>query len=194
MGQTHRFAPTMLQPNFHPFPVLQTPRLVLRRITLQDAEALYEMRRDKEMMQHIARPLASCIEDVHRLIEVMETGTVGNNTISWAITLQTEDKLIGTIGFVRMKKEDFRGEIGYMLAGVHQGKGLMSEAVQAVVQYGFTITGFHSIEAVIAPQNTASARVLQKAGFVQEALFRENLFFEGKFLDSAVYSLLAPQT
>jgi [ribosomal protein S5]-alanine N-acetyltransferase len=182
----------MLQPDFYPFPVLQTPRLVLRRITLQDAEALYELRRDKEMMQHIARPVASGVEDVHRLIEIMEAATVGNNAISWAITFKAEDKLIGTIGFVRMQKEDYRGEIGYMLARPYQGKGLMGEAVQEVIRYGFIVIGFHSIEAVIAPQNTASARVLQKAGFVQEALFRENLFFEGKFLDSAVYSLLAP--
>jgi ribosomal-protein-alanine N-acetyltransferase len=60
------------------------------------------------------------------------------------------------------------------------------------LKYGFNTVGLHSIEANIAPENIASARLLEKAGFVREAYFRENLFFNGRFLDTVIYSILAP--
>lgn len=182
----------MLQVRFQPFPVLHTPRLLLRRIDMNDAEVWYEQRRDKVLMQHIARPLATRMEDVYELIQRVDKAIDGNEAINWAITIPPDDTLIGTIGFVRMKLENHRAEVGYMLGSGHHGKGIMTEALEAVVKYGFEVMKLHSIEGVIAPENIASARVLEKGGFKREALFKENLFFEGQFLDSAVYSLLTP--
>ncbi len=182
----------MLQPNFDPFPILQTPRLVLRPVTRADAPALYEMRSDKTMMAMIARPVATRVEDVYELIDKIQTGTMANDLVNWAITLQTSDLLIGTIGYYRMQKEHYRSEVGYMLAKEHQGKGIMHEAITEVIRYGFETIKLHSIEAVISPENTASRRVVERAGFMLEGLFRESEFFEGKFISKAVYSLLAP--
>ena len=181
----------MLQVNFSPFPVLQTKRLLLRRILQSDAPAFYEQRRDKTLMQYIARPLATSIEDIYQLIERIDTGINNNESINWAIVMPPDDTLIGTIGFVRTKLEHHRAEVGYMIGIAWQGKGIMSEALAAVIQYGFDELKLHSIEGVIAPENLASAKTLEKAGFVQEGLFRQNYFFEGQFLDSAVYSLLS---
>lgn len=181
----------MLQVNYSPFPVLETERLVLRRLAIQDADELYKIRSSKELMQHIARPVASCIEDVYRLIEQIDSGTEQNQTINWAITIKGVDKLIGTIGFVRIEKENYRAEVGYILAKEYHGKGLALEALQHVVAYGFNQMQLHSITAFVDVQNKRSSELLKKVGFVQEALFRENILFEGRFLDSAVYSLLA---
>jgi [ribosomal protein S5]-alanine N-acetyltransferase len=180
----------MLQLNLDPFPVLQTARLVLRQITMEDAPALYKMRSDKNMMAMIARPLATCIEDVQKLIETIQTGQANNDLINWAISLKNDATLIGTIGYYRMKKEHYRAEIGYMLAKEHQGMGLMNEAVTEVIRFGFEVIKLHSIEAVIAPENVASQRVVKRTGFVQEGFFRESEFFEGKFISKTVYSLL----
>ena len=182
----------MLQPNFNPFPVLQTPRLVLRRMTYADAPVLYQMRSDKTMMAMIARPLATRIEDVYELIDKIETGTVANDLVNWAITLPANDVLIGTIGYYRMQKEHYRSEVGYMLAKEQQGKGIMHEAITAVIRYGFETIRLHSIEAVIAPENRASRRVVEQAGFIQEGHFKESEYFEGRFISKVVYSLLAP--
>jgi ribosomal-protein-alanine N-acetyltransferase len=66
----------------------------------------------------------------------------------------------------------------------------MSEAIKAVLEYGFEQMGLHSVEAIIDPKNIASERVLQKNGFVKEAHILENEFWDGKFLDTAIYSLL----
>ena len=90
-----------------------------------------------------------------------------------------------------MQKEHYRSEIGYALNPLFQGKGIMQEAMQAIIQYGFEIMKLHSVEANVNPANEASMRLLEKNGFVKEAYFRENYYFDGKFLDSVIYSLLA---
>ncbi len=98
----------------------------------------------------------------------------------------------GSIGLWRIEKENHRAEIGYMLESRLQGKGLMYEALQEVLEYGFRELKRHSIEAQIDPRNTASAALLKKGGFVQEAYFRENYYLRDQFADTAVYSILSP--
>ena len=180
----------MLQVNFNPFPVLKTNRLLLRRIVPGDAPAFYEQRRDKELMQYIARPLATCLEDVQKLMDQLDNNINNNESINWTITMPPDDTMIGSIGFVRMNPEHYRAEVGYMLGAAWHGKGIMTEALEAVINYGFKEMKLHSIEGGITPKNIASARTLEKAGFVREGLFRENYFWEGEFSDSAVYGLL----
>ena len=66
----------------------------------------------------------------------------------------------------------------------------MNEAMDIVLDYGINIMQLHSIEANVDPGNTASIKLLEKKGFVKEAHFKENLFYNGKFLDTAIYSLI----
>ena len=68
----------------------------------------------------------------------------------------------------------------------------MHEALEAVVACGFERLGFHSIEAITDPRNEASNALLLRCGFTREGLFKEDFFWNGEFLDSAVYSRLAP--
>ena len=79
-----------------------------------------------------------------------------------------------------------------MILPEYHGKGITTEAVQCVVDYGFNTMQLHSIEGVIDPENEASQRVLQKCGFVKEAHFKENEFYDGKFIDAVIYSKLNP--
>jgi len=69
-------------------------------------------------------------------------------------------------------------------------KGIVTEAIEAILVYGFEVMNLHSVEAIIDPDNIASERVLQKNGFVKEAHIIENEFFDGKFWDTVIYSLL----
>ena len=66
----------------------------------------------------------------------------------------------------------------------------ISEAINEVVNYGFEVMQLHSIEAIIDPENFASEKVLQKNGFVKEAHLKENEFYDGRFLDTVIYSIL----
>lgn len=179
-----------LEPNFTPFPILETPRLRLRQITEEDVPEIFAMRSDKELMRYIDRPLAQTEDDARELLGRINTALEQNNGINWGICLKNDNTLKGVISFWRLDKENYRGETGYMLKSEVQGKGLMKEALAAVLQYGFFTMNLHSVEANINPANKASAALAERMGFVQEAYFRENYYYDGKFLDSAIYSLL----
>ena len=180
----------MLIINFSPFQNLETNRLIFRRIYSSDAQQILALRGNPQAMKYIPRPLAITIEDALQHIAVIDSKIENNEGINWAITLKDDPKLIGIIGHYRIKPEHFRSEIGYMLLPEYHGKGIMTEAIKAAVDYGFYQMKLHSIEAVLDPRNKASEMVLQKNGFVKEAHLLENEFYDGKFLDTLIYSLL----
>jgi ribosomal-protein-alanine N-acetyltransferase len=180
----------MLSINFTPFPNLETERLTLRRVDKNDASPILELRSDVETMKYIPRPLLKSTEEALEHIAMIDAKIENSEGINWAITLKNDSKLIGIIGFYRIKPEHFRAEIGYMLLPDFSGKGIISEAINEVVNYGFNEMHLHSVEGIIDPNNLASAKVLQKNGFVKEAHLKENEFYEGRFLDNVIYSRL----
>nr|WP_315210593.1 GNAT family N-acetyltransferase [uncultured Flavobacterium sp.] len=180
----------MLTINFSPFPNLETERLLLRRVDSNDIKEIFALRSNPETMKYIPRPLVKTDEDALEHIAMIDSKIDSNEGINWAITLKDNSKLIGIIGHYRIKPEHYRAEIGYMLLPEYQGKGIVSEAVREAVKYGFNNMNLHSIEAIIDPDNHASAKVLEKNGFVKEAHLKEYEFFEGRFLDTVIYSIL----
>ena len=180
----------MLAINFHPFQNIETERLLLRRLDSNDADEVLALRGNPETMKYIPRPLAMSKEDALGHIAMIEDKIVNNTGINWGITIKGNSKIIGIIGHYKISPENHRAEIGYMSFPEVNGKGYMSEAIKAVVAYGFDQLNLHSIEAIIDPENIASERVLQKNGFVKEAHILENELWEGKFLDTVIYSLL----
>ncbi|MEY2922367.1 MAG: putative ribosomal N-acetyltransferase YdaF [Bacteroidota bacterium] len=180
----------MLVFNFSPFPNLETQRLKLRRLKITDADEILALRSNPEIMKFIPRPLIKTKEEALEFIETMDTNIDNNILINWAITTQENEQLIGMIGYYRMKPEDFRAEVGYILSGEYHGRGIITEALQRVIQFGFEEMRFNSIEAVIDPENFGSEKVLLKNNFVKEGHFKEHTFFNGDFLDSVFYSLL----
>jgi len=182
----------MLQVNFFPFPTLKTNRLLLREISVDDSKEMFALRSNEINMQYIDRPRAKNEADALNYINVLTTALKNNEGVTWGITLKDDNKLIGTIGYWRIEKENYRAEIGYMLSNNFHRKGLMQEAMEVVLNYGFNIMELHSIEANINPVNIASTKILEKNNFVLEAHFKENYYYNGNFLDSYVYSLLTP--
>ena len=180
----------MLTINFTPFPNLETERLLLRQVNESDVNEVFALRSNPETMKYIPRPLVKTIDDALEHIAMINAKIENNEGINWAITYKGSPKLIGILGHYRIKPEHHRAEIGYMLHKEHNGKGIITEAVQEVVKYGFNEMKLHSIEAIIDPENFGSEKVLQKCGFIKEAHFKENEFFEGRFIDSVIYSIL----
>ena len=168
----------MLAINFSPFPNLETERLFLRRVDVKDVNEIIALRSNPETMKYIPRPLVKTIEDALEHIAMMDAKIENNEGINWAITQKGNPKLIGVIGHYRIKPEHYRAEIGYMLLPEFSGKGIISEAVKEVVKYGFKGMQLHSIEAVIAPENYASAKVLEKSISVRRSRFRVNFTFD----------------
>ncbi|RRB07373.1 GNAT family N-acetyltransferase [Larkinella rosea] len=182
----------MLDVNFNPFPTLSTERLVLRQFRNTDAAHLFVLRSDESIMRFIPRPLATSEADTAVLIQSFNENIRTNEMITWAIALRDSDEVVGTIGFVRMSKENYRAEVGYLLRTDYHGSGMMREALVAVVNYGFRTLNLHSIEAVVDPKNVASARLLERCGFQKEGHFKENKFYNGRFFDSVYYARFTP--
>lgn len=180
----------MLEVNFNPFPIITTERLVLRQIINEDETELFLMRSNANIMRYIPRPIPKTIDDLKPLLQAFNEGVSKGESISWGITLKPDNKIIGHIGFVRLSKENYRAEVGYLLKEDYHGTGIMLEALNAVSRYGFETLKLHSIEALVRPENIASCKLLEKSGFIQEAHFKENFFYNDQFEDTVVYSLL----
>lgn len=181
----------MLNPDFSPFPEIKTARLLLRRMTIDDAAEILNLRSSEEVMQYIDRERAVTIKDAEIFLGRINASVDSNNGILWGITLKDDpEKLIGNIGFWRLIKEHYRAEVGYMLNPAFWKKGIMKEALQEVINFGFNSMNLHSIEANINPGNAASAALLESTGFIKEAYFKEDFFFNGAFHDTIIYSRL----
>ena len=180
----------MLTINFHPFQNLETERLLLRQLDNTDVKEVYALRSNPATMLYIPRPLVQSDAEALEHIAMINAKIENNEGINWAITIRGNPKLIGIIGHYRIQPQNYRAEIGYMILPEYNGQGIVAEAIKEVVRYGFEEMQLHSIEAVIDPGNFASERVLQKNGFVKEAHILENEFFDGKFIDTVIYSLL----
>ena len=180
----------MLTINFQPFPNLESERLVLRRLKDSDAPEVYKIRSNLERMKYIPRPILQNEEEALAMIQMINAKIDENTDINWGVCLKNSDKIIGFMGFYRVQPESYRTEIGYMILPEYDGKGYVSEAVTTMLNYAFNTVGFHSVEAVIDPNNFGSARVLEKNGFRKEAHFIENFFWNNEFIDSVHYGIL----
>ncbi len=181
----------MLQPNFTPFPELSTERLLLRRITVKDAPELLFLRSDPAVLQFLSKKPATSIKEIEDFIGQIDLNIESNEGVLWGIALKEEpSKIIGTICYWHIVKENYRAEIGYALVPVWWRKGIMKETILKVLEYGFSTMGLHSVEARLNSANTGSSGVLESTGFVKEGCFKEDFFYAGKFEDTLVYSRL----
>ncbi|SCZ82110.1 GNAT family N-acetyltransferase [Acidaminobacter hydrogenoformans] len=163
----------MLTLDFSTFPILETERLLLRAMTPSDVPALFELRTDPLVNRYIDRLPTALPEDALRFIEKIGTGIHENLWIYWAITEKGDDRLIGTICLWNFVPTDHKAELGYELRTASQGKGFMSEAVAAVLSYGFEILGLEAVEAGVHPMNAPSVKVLKRAGFALIGTFQD---------------------
>ncbi len=181
----------MLDPKFTPFPEIETERLLLRRMKPKDASVILTLRSDETVMKYIDRERTKSLTEAEQFLAKIDASIVSNNGIMWGIVLKKEpEELIGNIGYWRLIKEHYRAEVGYMLHPDHWKKGIMKEALLSVIDFGFDKMNLHSIEANINPGNEASAKILEATGFIKEAYFKEDFYFNGVFGDTIIYSRL----
>lgn len=181
----------MLTVNFNPFPVLSTERLLLRQVTQEDVNEIFFLRSDNRVLKYLAKEPARTINEASLFIKKINELENTNNGITWGINLKGEKKLLGTICYWNITKDHYRAELGYALHPDLHGKGIMQEALSEVLDYGFTAMRLHSVEARVDPLNEASIKLLERNNFIREGHFKEDYFYNGKFLDTTVYSLIS---
>lgn len=174
---------------FQAFPQLETQRLLLRSLRPSDVESFFH---------HFSTLRASpfwgleheAIEETRKYIEGANDGYRNRRFLLWAITTLKNTKIIVGSVFLRDFGQESKAEIGYWLSTEYRGKGLMTEAVEAVVKYSLEVMELHRIQATSHPENGASIQVLQKTGFQQEGRLRESTQYKDGWGDSFIFSIL----
>jgi ribosomal-protein-alanine N-acetyltransferase len=179
-----------LYARLHDFPVLHTERLTLRELREGDVPAAFPLFSDPEAMRYIGKPPHATSDETLAFVERNQRLFPAQEGVGWAMCLRGSDRFIGYAGHWRLMKPHLRSEIGYQMLPEHWGKGLMTEALRAILRFGFEQMGLNSVEAQIDPANTRSRRTLERLGFSQDGLLRESYYFAGEFTDTAVYTLL----
>lgn len=175
---------------FETFPLLETPRITLRDIRPEDAEPIFEMRSNGRVNQFIPRGNMRSHEAALELVTRSRQAYQSRQAIGWSGILRDRPEIIGTCGFNHIDFDNLRAEIGGEMGLRYWGKKLATEAVSAIIRFGFQIMNLHTIEAKVAPGNRSAIFLLEQTGFQKEAHFKDRIYFNGTFSDMAVYTLL----
>jgi len=182
-----------IQNNFSKFPQLETQRLILRQLEETDAPEMFELRSHPEVMKYIDRPRPRTVLEADLHIQLILEKQKKGEGINWAIVPKGHVKMVGTIGLFGIEPENFRAEIGYTLMPEFHRKGLMSEALPMVCDFGFKNMCLHTIFATVHHENSASIKILEKTGFEKEGHFKASIFHRGSFRDLLFYTLFEDQ-
>lgn len=175
---------------FESFPKLNTQRLFLRQITQEDDKSLFEVLSSEVTCEFLTHNAISDRAYSNRLITGMQRFFDEKQRIRWGIAQKQDNSIIGHCGFFDIDKLNCCAEISYCLKSELWGQGIMTEAVEAMLEFGFESYGLNRIVAKVMKGNVGSMKVLQKLGFVQEGLLRESLYKNGQHHDLLIFSLL----
>jgi [ribosomal protein S5]-alanine N-acetyltransferase len=171
------------------FPTLTTERLVLREVVAEDAADLLAFRGDPEVQQYNLMPMKDTREAL-ALVRTMQGWYVSRYAIQWGITLRGEDRVLGLCGIHDWSRERRRAALGYDLARAYWGLGIASEAVRAVLRFGFEDLDLDHIQALTVVENARSIRLLKRHGFRLERVRQESpLEGDGRLHGRAFYGL-----
>ncbi|WKA58475.1 GNAT family N-acetyltransferase [Planococcus shenhongbingii] len=171
-------------------PVLETKRLILRKLTIEDAQDMFAYASEPIVSRFMPWEVHNSVEDTKGFIRGVLQGYEQKNKLTWAIELKSEDKMIGTIDFVKWLPKYARAEIAYALSHLYWGNGFTQEAAKALIAFGFEKMQLNKVEAPIVPDNFQSQRVLEKVGMVCEGVARQHFVIKGEFVDLAMYAVL----
>jgi ribosomal-protein-alanine N-acetyltransferase len=158
------------------FPVLDTRRLRLRQIGIEAVDWYLGHFSRPEIVVGTGFPAPGRREDAARELQAYVIDPFEARTgIRWGVTSRESDVRIGSIGFYRWTDgPPALAELGYELVPEHWGRGLMSEALAAVLAFGFGVMRLERVMATVLPRNDRSIRLLERAGFAREGLLREH--------------------
>ena len=169
---------------------LTTERLTLRWMDERDVEGHYAVFSDPVVARYWSSEPWNDIEQARQAIASTVAAYADGSGLRLGIVLRNSGELIGNASLHHFFEQNRRCEIGYALASKHWNQGYASEALRALIQYGFDALDLNRIEADIDPRNAASARVLEKLGFRKEGYMPERWIVFGEFADTVNYGLL----
>jgi ribosomal-protein-alanine N-acetyltransferase len=177
--------------DFSTFPTLVTPRLILREFTPADAADLFSFRSDPEVAKYDSDPPMQEVTEAAGLIEQIGKHYTAKESLGWAVVLKEEKRVIGDFVFFFWERAYYKADLGYCLARPYWRQGLATEALRAILQFGFDTLHVHRVNADTRMDNLASTRLLEKVGFRHEGVRRECIrSADGTYQNWGLYGLL----
>ncbi|MCC5892716.1 GNAT family protein [Exiguobacterium sp.] len=167
--------------------------LSLRMFTVNDAEALFELTMaSKPYLREWLGWLdyVETVEDSKRNIEGRIKGLIETGGYPKSFALIYQGELAGTVGYNEIDRGIKCGTIGYWLGRDFQGKGIMSQALETLIDYGFRDLGLNKIEIRVATGNMKSRALPERLGFKEEGVLRDAEWLYDRYVDHVVYGLL----
>ena len=175
---------------FANIPTIRTERLILRKIKGDDIEDMYEYSCNARVTEFLTWSPHPDKTYTLEYISYLQSRYRSGDFYDWAVVLKDSGKMIGTCGFTRFDYVNNSAEIGYVLNPSYHGKGIATEAVNKVLEFGFERLSLNRIEGRYMVENTASRRVMEKCGMVFEGVRREGMLIKGKYRNIGVCSIL----
>jgi ribosomal-protein-alanine N-acetyltransferase len=176
---------------FKDLPIIETPRLILRKMRLTDADDLFAYARDPEVSRYLVWTPHQNIEETRGYINYVNSQYDKGLLEDWGIEYRQSHTFIGTAGYFFWDVPHSRAEIHYCLAKDYWHKGLMPEALRAILRFGFERMQLNRIEAKCFPENLGSEKVLKKIGMQFEGIMRQGVYAKGSFHDMKCYAVLS---
>jgi ribosomal-protein-alanine N-acetyltransferase len=172
--------------------ILRTPRLVLREFTAEDWAPTHAYQQDPRYLRYYDRERVTERQAKAFIYTfIVWQGEQPRTHMQLAITLAGTGELIGNVGLRRDNADAPMADMGYELSPTHWGRGFATEAARAMVDVGFgTWPGLHRIYAHCIADNDASARVLLRVGFREEARLRDHQRFKDRYWDVLFFGML----
>jgi [ribosomal protein S5]-alanine N-acetyltransferase len=175
--------------HLHTFPTLETERLILRQLAAPDAQDVFLFLSDEENIRYYDPAPMTQLEQAEKSIERHRRRFAEQEALRWGITLKGENRVIGNGGYA-WDAENHLAVLSYILAKPYWNQGIMTEALSAMIQFGFEHIHVHRIEAQVAYPNLASARLLEKLGFQEEGRLRDRQYVNNQFVDERIFALI----
>ena len=175
---------------FSAFPLLETERLRLREFRESDAEGVFQVYGNPEVGRfnrwEVLQNQAEAVEKIRLFRRQYAEGL----RLRWAIAVKDSDEVIGDIAFVMFDPRLAQGEMGFNLGAAHWGKGLMREAAEAVLGFGFGKMEMLRVSAIVLAENLPCLGLLKRLGFVREGVLRKAGMLKGEVRDLELLALL----
>lgn len=153
--------------------LLETPRLILRPFGHGDAQAMFDTwASDPEVTRFLTWPTYTSVEVTRRVLTDWISRYGDNTYFNWGITLKPARAVVGNIAVVSLHEDTKAADVGYCLGRAYWGKGIMTEALRAVLDFLFDEVGLNRVAAYHDVRNTGSGRVMEKAGMKREGVLR----------------------
>lgn len=169
---------------------IDTPRLHLRPLCMDDAAAILRMRANPDVMRYMTTAPWTDIAQATAMVERDQAAMARGDLLRLGMIRKSDQTFIGSCILFHFDEECRRAEIGYDMDKTYWGQGYMHEALVHLLNYGFNDLNINRVEADIHPDNVNSARSLERLGFIREGYLRERWIIDGVTSDSAWYGLL----